>query len=122
MSFWAAAMRPHSQKDPRQMEQRGDHSSYTRTRFRVHEQKAALANVERTKWSPKWSRTGDHGSILNGTHRHLRSVSTIQINTCQDRRKRIGTAINKFRVRCFQPLSHPWPQREQLVWLRTGVT
>jgi len=48
MSFWAAAMRLQSHKNPRQVEQREDHPSYTRTRFRVHEQKAALANVERT--------------------------------------------------------------------------
>src|SRR5262249_31927621 len=101
MSFWATAMRPHSHKNPRQVEQRGDHPSYTKTRCRVDEQKAAFANVERTI-SPKWSRSRDHASILNGTQRHSRPIFAIQINTRQDRTKRIETAPNKFRVRCFQ--------------------
>src|SRR5262249_8238669 len=64
------------------------------------------------KWSPKWSRTGDHGPALNGTQRHVRPIFAIQINTCRDRTKRAGTAANKFRVRCFQPsLAPAMPRR-----------
>ena len=48
---------------------------------------AAAANVERTKCSPVWGRTGDHGPESNGTHRHVRPVFTIQINTCRGRTK-----------------------------------
>src|SRR5262249_2654548 len=65
-----------------------------------------LRNIQRTFWSPKWSPTGDHGPIPDGTQRYVRPIFAIQINTCQDRTKRVGTAVNKFRVRCFQPLSH----------------
>ena len=39
---------------------------------------------------------------MNGTKRHVRPIFAIQINTCQDRTKRVGAAVNKFRVRCFQ--------------------
>jgi hypothetical protein len=63
------------------------------------------SNIERTFWSPKWSRTRDHGSVLNGTDRHARPIFAIQINPSRDRTKRAETATNKFRVRCFQPLS-----------------
>src|SRR5262249_30987103 len=65
-----------------------------------------LRNIQRTFWSPKWSPTGDHGPVPDGTQRCVRPIFAIQINTCQDRTKRVGTAVNKFRVRCFQPLSH----------------
>jgi hypothetical protein len=58
------------------------------------------ANVERTFWSPKWSPTGDHGAGSNGTKWHVRPHFP-QINTCQDRTKRVETATDKFRVRCF---------------------
>jgi hypothetical protein len=68
--------------------------------------KGTAANVERTFWSPKWSPTGDHGPVLNGMQRHVRPIFAIQINTCQERTKRVGTSINKFRVRCLQALSH----------------
>jgi hypothetical protein len=62
----------------------------------------AMANIERTFWSPKWSPTRDHGPILNGTKWHARPIFPIQINTCWDRTKRVRTTVNKFRVRCFQ--------------------
>ena len=74
--------------------------------YRDHRATIAIANVKRTFWSPKWSRTRDHGPVLNGTDRHVWPIFAIQINTCQDRTKRVETATNKFRVRCFQPLSH----------------
>src|SRR6185369_13255329 len=32
---------------------------------------------QRTFWSPNWSRTRDHGSILNGTDRHARPIFAI---------------------------------------------
>src|SRR5262249_4650403 len=51
---------------------------------------AAVANVPRTKWSPKWSRTSDHERIFNETKRHARPIFAIQINTCRDRKKRSG--------------------------------
>jgi hypothetical protein len=66
----------------------------------------APANVQRTKWSPKWSRTRDHERVFNGTKRDARSIFAIPINTCRVRTKRVGTTATKFRVRCFQPLSH----------------
>jgi hypothetical protein len=69
---------------------------------RDHRATIAMANVKRTFWSPKWSPTRDHGRRLNGTERHVRPIFAIQINTCQDRTKRVGTTANKFRVRCFQ--------------------
>src|SRR5262245_39010244 len=46
MSFWASAMRPHSHKNSRQLEQRGDHPSYTRTRFRARTCKRLVGRVE----------------------------------------------------------------------------
>src|SRR5262245_46398815 len=45
--------------------------------------------------------------VKNGTQRHVRSIFAIQINTCQDRTKRVGTTVTKFSVRCLQPLSAP---------------
>ena len=74
--------------------------------YRDHRATIAIANVKRTFWSPNWSRTRDHGPVLNGTERHVRPIFATQINTCHDRTKRVETATNKFRVRCFQPLSH----------------
>src|SRR5262245_31793619 len=46
-----------------------------------------VANVQRTKWSPKWSRTRDHGPTFNGMKRYVRPIFAIQINTSQDRTK-----------------------------------
>ena len=30
--------------------------------------------MQRTNWSPKWSRTGDHGPVPDGTKRHVRPI------------------------------------------------
>ena len=43
---------------------------------------------------------------LKGTRRHAWPQFRIQINTWTDRPSPINTTANKFRVRCFQPLSH----------------
>jgi hypothetical protein len=55
-------------------------------------------------------------SILNGTKRYVRPIFAIQINTCRDRTKRVGTVINKFRVRCFQPLSALSMAAKRSIW------
>ncbi len=57
--------------------------------------------MQRTNWSPKWSRTRDHERVLNGTNRHARPIFTIPINTCRHRTKWAGMTANKFRVRCL---------------------
>src|SRR4051794_9257401 len=82
---------------------RAERSERQRRPVPRHRATVAMANVERTFWSPNWSRTRGHGSVLNGTDRHARPIFAIQINTCQDRTKRGETATNKFRVGCFQP-------------------
>ena len=73
-------------------------------------------NVARTFWSPKWSRTRDHGPVLNGTARHVRPIFAIQINTSRDRTKWAETATNKFRVRCLQALSAPSVAAKRSIW------
>ena len=82
---------------------------------RDHRATIAMANVKRTFWS-KWSRTRDHGPVLNGTDRHVRPIFAIQINTCQDRTKRVETANNKFRVRCLQALSAHSVAAKRSIW------
>jgi hypothetical protein len=54
------------------------------------------ANVQRTKWSPKWSRTRDHERVFNGTNPHAGAIFPKQINTYRHRKKGIGTPTNKF--------------------------
>jgi hypothetical protein len=80
-------------------------------RFLARRRSAAVAsptlppNKLRTKWSPKLSRTGHHGPILNGTKWHVRPHFPMQFNTCRDRTKWAGTAVNKFRVGAFNSFS-----------------
>ena len=80
----------------------------------------ALVNVKRTFWSPNWSRTRDHGSVLNGTDRHARPIFTIQINTCQDRTKRVETAAKESGAFEHSAYSR-WLQKKDLFGLAAFV-
>jgi hypothetical protein len=53
---------------------RGRFERQRRPPYRDHRATIAMANVKRTFWSPNWSRTRDHGSVLNGTDRHARLI------------------------------------------------
>jgi hypothetical protein len=64
---------------------------------RAHQHSVRLnpANIERTFWSPKWSRTRDHRMELNGTRRHAWPQFQIQINTWTDRPSPINAGTRR---------------------------
>ena len=64
---------------------------------RAHQHSVRLnpANIERTFWSPKWSRTRDHLMELNGTRRHAWPQFQIQINTWTDRPSPINAGTRR---------------------------
>ena len=60
---------------------------------------------QETFWSPKWSRTRDHGSVLNGTDRHARSISQYKstlVRTERNEPKRPPTNFSFRRVYQFR--------------------
>ena len=63
--------------------------------------KKAVANAQRTKWSPKWSRTVDHRMELNGMRRHAWPQFQIQINTWTDRPLPINGGTRRMCVRYY---------------------
>ena len=80
--------------------------------YREHLATIAMANTKRTFWSPNWSRTRDHGSVLNGTDRHARPIFAIQINTSRDKTKRPKRPPRNFQCGAFHCSAYSrWLQR-----------